>query len=164
VRPCARTKKELEVRRRTDAVRSADARRDAADAVALSAAEAVRAEREADSARAASMQAAVGDMRTARWLARALIERAEGKVLTASFPANRMRLPHRLVTSLLPLVAIPTDLPQFARALARVKALVLGGGAESRPRRAPAGRAGAREWPPEVDALICALTEYGALK
>ena len=103
--------------------------------------------------------------------------------LRAALPVPASRLPHRLIVPLLSRVATPSGpgTSRIANALQRVRAIVPGVSAlrdapleqqqqqqqrlqRSRQHSGQASAAAVSEWPPEVDALVYVLQQFGALK
>ena len=187
LRPSPKTKEALKARRAADAQRSGDARADVEAAVEATAAVAVSAERDALRAVRANVNAAVGSKAAAEFLARELVGLADARPLRAALPVPATRLPHRLVVPLLSQVATLSGpgTSRIASALQRVQAIIPGVSTlrdapppppplqqqqQQRPHR-HSGRASTvnvaaavSEWPPEVDALVYVLQQYGALK
>ena len=181
LRPSPKTKEALKARRAADAQRVGDSRADVAAAVEATAAVAVSAERDALRAVRANVNAAVGSKAAAEFLARELVGHADARPLRATLPVPAARLPHRLVVPLLSRVATPSGpgTSRIASALQRVQAIVPGVSTlrdappppqqqqHQRPHR-HSGRtstaAATSEWPPEVDALVYVLQQFGALK
>lgn len=168
----------LKAQRAADAQRAVDARADAAAAAAASGAEAADAAHASTRVMRETMAAAVGSTAAAEFIARALVGLADaaGRPLRAALPLDQTRLPHRLVVPLLARVAAPSGqgYVRIASALHRVRIAVPGvadlmqegqpAAAAAQRRGGPSGGAHAEEWPPEVDALVHALVQFGALR
>ena len=167
LRPEVRNKQERRARRLADGQRAADARADVSASVEATRGTADAAATAAYNELLTRIQDAVGSRGAAHWLTRELIGLAEGRPVRAAMPLPSASLPHRLVQTLLPQVQSNVELPRFVAALERVRLVVpppcSAVDVQGRSQRSVAS-ASVVEYPPEVDALVRVLIEYGALR